>query len=179
MKDIKATIKKNKINSVLYNKNINVTAINTKVKATIKRNIIRGVIKKYTINASLKNIPIIHKAVWGEIIGAIDNQTDLKHALNDKADANHTHSELHTHSNKAVLDKFGENAGKPTYDGEEIGGGTEFFIADNRERTTDYVYRGGTNGDGQYQINRQSVATGMHAGSAIGDWEDRTSLTYT
>lgn len=29
----------------------------------------------------------------------------------------------HTHTNKAVLDKFGESDGKPTYDGEVLGGG--------------------------------------------------------
>ena len=29
----------------------------------------------------------------------------------------------HTHSNKAVLDKFAETNGKPTYDGEALGGG--------------------------------------------------------
>lgn len=29
----------------------------------------------------------------------------------------------HSHSNKAVLDKFGESDGKPTYDGKNIGGG--------------------------------------------------------
>lgn len=29
----------------------------------------------------------------------------------------------HTHSNKAVLDKFAESDGKPTYDGEALGGG--------------------------------------------------------
>lgn len=30
----------------------------------------------------------------------------------------------HTHANKAVLDKFAEKDGKPTYDGNAIGGGT-------------------------------------------------------
>lgn len=30
----------------------------------------------------------------------------------------------HTHSNKAVLDKFAETNGKPTYDGEALGGGS-------------------------------------------------------
>lgn len=29
----------------------------------------------------------------------------------------------HSHDNKAVLDKFAESAGKPTYDGEALGGG--------------------------------------------------------
>ena len=34
----------------------------------------------------------------------------------------------HTHSNKAVLDKFSETDGKPTYNGEALGGGTSDFI---------------------------------------------------
>ena len=34
----------------------------------------------------------------------------------------------HTHENKAVLDKFAESDGKPTYDGEVLGGGASDFI---------------------------------------------------
>ena len=34
----------------------------------------------------------------------------------------------HTHTNKAVLDKFAESDGKPTYNGEALGGGTSDFI---------------------------------------------------
>ena len=34
----------------------------------------------------------------------------------------------HTHSNKLVLDKFAETDGKPTYNGEALGGGTSDFI---------------------------------------------------
>ena len=34
----------------------------------------------------------------------------------------------HTHSNKSVLDKFAESDGKPTYNGEALGGGTSDFI---------------------------------------------------
>ena len=34
----------------------------------------------------------------------------------------------HTHSNKAILDKFSETDGKPTYDGKEIGGAGDFII---------------------------------------------------
>lgn len=34
----------------------------------------------------------------------------------------------HTHANKSVLDKFAESDGKPTYDGEALGGGTSDFI---------------------------------------------------
>ena len=34
----------------------------------------------------------------------------------------------HTHTNKAVLDKFSETDGKPTYNGEALGGGTSDFI---------------------------------------------------
>ena len=34
----------------------------------------------------------------------------------------------HTHSNKSVLDKFAETDGKPTYNGEALGGGASDFI---------------------------------------------------
>ena len=34
----------------------------------------------------------------------------------------------HTHSNKLVLDKFSETDGKPTYNGEALGGGTSDFV---------------------------------------------------
>ena len=34
----------------------------------------------------------------------------------------------HTHSNKSVLDKFSETDGKPTYNGEALGGGADDFI---------------------------------------------------
>ena len=34
----------------------------------------------------------------------------------------------HTHTNKLVLDKFAETDGKPTYNGEALGGGTSDFI---------------------------------------------------
>ena len=34
----------------------------------------------------------------------------------------------HTHANKSVLDKFAESDGKPTYDGEALGGGAGDFI---------------------------------------------------
>ena len=34
----------------------------------------------------------------------------------------------HTHANKAVLDKFSETDGKPTYDGKALGGGASDFV---------------------------------------------------
>ena len=42
-------------------------------------------------------------------------------AMSDEVDANT--AARHTHSNKTVLDKFGEEDGNPTYDGNPIGGG--------------------------------------------------------
>ena len=37
-------------------------------------------------------------------------------------------TQSHTHSNKSVLDKFAETDGKPTYNGEALGGGASDFI---------------------------------------------------
>lgn len=39
------------------------------------------------------------------------------------AEVNHNTAARHTHENKAVLDKFAETNGKPTYDGQALGGG--------------------------------------------------------
>lgn len=39
------------------------------------------------------------------------------------AEVNRNTAARHSHSNKAILDKFGESDGKPTYDGEALGGG--------------------------------------------------------
>ena len=48
------------------------------------------------------------------------------------AEVNHNTAARHSHANKAVLDKFAETDGKPTYDGEALGGGgsmgTEFLV---------------------------------------------------
>ena len=43
----------------------------------------------------------------------------------------------HTHSNKSVLDKFAETDGKPTYNGEALGGGTSDFIIKMMVETED------------------------------------------
>lgn len=49
----------------------------------------------------------------------IEENPDIIEALLSKA---------HTHENKVVLDKFSETDGKPTYDGEALGGGASDFI---------------------------------------------------
>lgn len=53
---------------------------------------------------------------------ALPNVTDVEAALNNLV------PNSHTHSNKAVLDKFAETDGKPTYNGEALGGGAGDFI---------------------------------------------------
>ena len=44
------------------------------------------------------------------------------------AEVNHNTAARHSHENKAVLDKFAETDGKPTYDGQALGGGAGDFI---------------------------------------------------
>ena len=45
----------------------------------------------------------------------------------------------HTHTNKSVLDKFSESDGKPTYEGEALGGGaSDFIIKMTIEQVDDY-----------------------------------------
>ena len=53
---------------------------------------------------------------------ALPNVANVRGALNNLV------TKSHTHSNKAILDKFAELDGKPTYDGEALGGCTSDFI---------------------------------------------------
>ena len=53
---------------------------------------------------------------------ALPNISTVEDALNELV------PKSHTHSNKAVLDKFSETDGKPTYNGEALGGGAGDFI---------------------------------------------------
>lgn len=48
----------------------------------------------------------------------------------------------HSHSNKAILDKFAETDGKPTYDGQALGGGggASDFIIKMTVESDDYIY---------------------------------------
>lgn len=48
---------------------------------------------------------------------ALPNVTNVRGALNEIV------RKSHTHTNKAILDKFAESDGKPTYNGEALGGG--------------------------------------------------------
>lgn len=48
--------------------------------------------------------------------------------INVKAALDNLVPKSHTHANKAVLDKFAETDGKPTYDGEDLGGASDFII---------------------------------------------------
>ena len=53
---------------------------------------------------------------------AIPNISTVEDALNELV------PKSHTHTNKPVLDKFAESDGKPTYNGETLGGGASDFI---------------------------------------------------
>ena len=75
-----------------------------------------------------------NKARWQFMVGqigadfigysnaALPNISTVGDALNELV------PKSHTHSNKTVLDKFAESDGKPTYNGEALGGGTSDFI---------------------------------------------------
>lgn len=53
---------------------------------------------------------------------SLSNVSDVKGALNELV------SDSHTHLNKTALDKFSETDGKPTYNGETIGGENTIYI---------------------------------------------------
>ena len=68
--------------------------------------------------------------------GKVDKVTGKGLSTNDydateKANVASNTLARHTHSNKTVLDKFGESGGKPTYDGEKIGGGGSAELTDD------------------------------------------------
>lgn len=56
----------------------------------------------------------------------VDNSTPVLNEITENTAARHTHS------NKTVLDKFGESDGKPTYNGSSIGGATEWNSIENK-----------------------------------------------
>ena len=64
--------------------------------------------------------------IWSSAVSysndALPNVTDVESALNELV------PNSHTHTNKSVIDKFGETDGKPTYNGEALGGGASDFI---------------------------------------------------
>lgn len=62
---------------------------------------------------------------------SLSNVSDVKGALNELV------SDSHTHLNKSVLDKFAESDGKPTYNGEPIGGGP---VGDITAENVTYTY---------------------------------------
>lgn len=72
------------------------------------------------------------------LTGKVDKVTGKGLSANDYSDTEKANvasntSARHTHSNKTVLDKFGERGGKPTFDGDEIGGGGSAGALTNSE----------------------------------------------
>ena len=76
----------------------------------------------------------IVRQIGSEFIGysndALPNMSTVQEALDALV------PKSHAHSNKAVLDKFAESDGKPTYNGESLGGGAGDFII---KMTVEYV----------------------------------------
>ncbi|MCL2739584.1 MAG: hypothetical protein FWE47_00090 [Oscillospiraceae bacterium] len=77
-------------------------------------------------------------------------------------------NEIHTHQNKAVLDKFGESGGQPTYNGNPIGGGggtSNFDDLSNRPKYNGVPMTGETNvisggGGGDVYLSGNNTFTG-------------------
>lgn len=79
----------------------------------------------------------LNKLLIGESSGGVSSWNDLTDKPTTFPPSAHTHAQAdvtglpdiaakaHAHANKATLDKFGESGGKPTYDGAEIGGGSD------------------------------------------------------
>lgn len=71
-------------------------------------------------------MPITLRSVKGSELTHEELDGNFEQLVSDvggKSDSGHTHTDLHAHTNKATLDKIGETAGAPTWDGGAWPGG--------------------------------------------------------
>lgn len=89
--------------------------------------------------------PIVEAYIGSSLLDSTEVASDAPTDISTKVEQ--LMAAKHSHSNKAVLDKFAESDGKPTYDGQALGGGavskqvtagSNITLADNTEyRLTD------------------------------------------
>lgn len=65
--------------------------------------------------------PIVEAYIGSSLLDSTEVASDTPTDISTKVEQ--LMAAKHSHSNKAVLDKFAESDGKPTYDGEALGGG--------------------------------------------------------
>lgn len=65
--------------------------------------------------------PIVEAYIGSSLLDSTEVASDAPTDISTKVEQ--LMAAKHSHSNKAVLDKFAETDGKPTYDGEALGGG--------------------------------------------------------
>lgn len=70
--------------------------------------------------------PIVEAYIGSSLLDSTEVASDTPTDISTKVEQ--LMAAKHSHSNKAVLDKFAETNGKPTYNGEALGGGTSDFI---------------------------------------------------
>ena len=86
--------------------------------------IIESVMGIQVIGNSGENIiksPIVEAYIGSSLLDSTEVASDAPTDISTKVEQ--LMAAKHSHSNKAVLDKFAETNGKPTYDGKNIGGG--------------------------------------------------------
>lgn len=86
--------------------------------------IIESVMGIQVIGNSGENIiksPIVEAYIGSSLLDSTEVASDTPTDISTKVEQ--LMAAKHSHSNKAVLDKFAESDGKPTYDGQAIGGG--------------------------------------------------------
>ena len=69
--------------------------------------------------------PIVEAYIGSSLLDSTEVASDTPTDISTKVEQ--LMAAKHSHSNKAVLDKFAETNGKPTYDGEALGGGASDF----------------------------------------------------
>ena len=70
--------------------------------------------------------PIVEAYIGSSLLDSTEVASDVPTDISTKVEQ--MMAAKHSHANKAVLDKFAETDGKPTYDGEALGGGAGDFI---------------------------------------------------
>ena len=104
--------------------------------------IIESVMGIQVIGNSGENIiksPIVEAYIGSSLLDSTEVASDTPTDISTKVEQ--LMAAKHSHSNKAVLDKFAESDGKPTYDGQALGGGTsDFIIKMTVEGDGDYNY---------------------------------------
>ena len=145
--------------------------------------IIESVMGIQVIGNSGENIiksPIVEAYIGSSLLDSTEVASDAPTDISTKVEQ--LMAAKHSHSNKAVLDKFAETDGKPTYNGEALGGGgastaedvsytnTQLPNAENVKTALDELVSKSHSHDNKDTLDEISVSNGklQYNGSDVG-----------